>query len=768
MKNKESGKPTTGWSRTLAAALTLSQLAATAQTPLDVSPDVRTTLSATTPVITLNWPAVTGIAEGVTLTRTEILATGRGSAKQFSLATNATTYADTTALSGKNYEYQFSHYYRLASGTKVQRFALLNAGTELPLVENRGRVLLLVDASVATSLQAELADYADDLTLDGWVVIRRDIARMAVAPDNLTAGAGAARTAELVAAKKVVADFYNADKVNSRAVVLIGRVPVPYSGKIMPDGHTDHQGAWPADMYYADVTGTWTDSALNWTGSTARLNNTVGDGKFDQSQAPTALELEVGRIDFAGIASGGKSEVELLRQYLVRNHAYRNNLAPFNEVRREVVVDDNFGYFGGEAFARVGWNIGTAVVGRSNAKAGDWFPPVGTAPLLFGFGCGGGGYSSASGVATSDDFSSKTNRVVFNALFGSYFGDWNMNNGLLRSALGGPADSTGLASFWVNRPFWNFSGTALGGTLGSTLRTSSDRSVHRALLGDSTLRVQHRPAVSNLRTTTTTDGLLVQWNALNLGETGYHVYRTDLDTGTTIRVTGDAVSASAPDGRPTTATEFLSSGVAAGARLSFTVKPVFKETTPGGTYYDLGLGTFIEATQPGTPIEVVSAVSRRLTRSGAVDIDLDGVRTEPRALDGKLTVVIRFNQELATATASVTGSATLVSQSRTGSELTVNLANVANLQTLGLTVDNLTSATWSEAQTVTFPIRLLQGDIDQNGVVENRDITYGALISRTYRGVPTGSTRVCDLTGDGLLTAQDLVLIVNKRGTRLN
>lgn len=768
MKTKDSVKTTKDWLRPLTTLLALVQFATFAQTPQDVAVDVRTVVSTTTPVITLNFPAVSGAADPVEITRTEITATGRGTPASFGLATNATTYADNTAVAGKRYEYQFSHRYTLPSGARVRQFVILTAGSELPLVENRGRVLLLVDSSMAAPLQEELADFADDLTLDGWVVVRNDVPRMSVSPDDTSAAAGIARAAELATMKLAITNFYSADKTNSRAVVLIGRVPVPYSGKINPDGHTDHVGAWPADMYYADVNGKWTDNAQNHIGAAPRLNNVVGDGKLDQSQAPTVLELEVGRIDFAGIASGGKSEVELMRQYLVRNHAYRHGLAPFDNVRREIVVDDNFGYANGEAFAMVGWNIGTTVLGRANAKAGKWFSALDESPALFAYGCGGGWYSGASGVGSSGDFESRPSRAVFNALFGSYFGDWNVGGAFLRTALAGPAESMGLASFWVNRPYWDFSGTALGGTLGSTLRFSSDRSVHRAIMGDPTLRVQHRPAVGNLRTSPTEDGLLVEWDALNQGETGYHVYRTDLTTGTTVRVTGTTVSTSAPDGRPITATRFLNSGFGAGSRFAFTVKPVFKELTPGGSYYNLGLGSFLEATQSGSPIAAVSAVSRRAGPLGNVDVALDGKKSDPRVFDGKMTVVIRFNQDIATATVGITGSATIKSQSLAGAELTVTLENVANCQKLQLTVGNLTSATWSAPVTASFPIRILQGDLDQNGVVDNADIVYGGKAGLACKGIPTGNLRVCDLNGDGRLDPLDLKLALNKRGGRLN
>lgn len=766
MKTKDSVKTTKDWFGPLTTALALTTYATSAQTPLDTALDVQVTAATTSPVISLNWPAITGRRDPVYVTRTELTATGRGTAKNFTLSTNATFLADTNAVLGRRYEYLVSQRYFNGAGTSITRKVQVAAGAELPLVENRGRVLMLVDSSMASSLTNELGAFAADLTLDGWTVVRRDVARMAVAPDDNSTGAATARIAELAAVRGEVVGFYNADPTNSRAVVILGRVPVPYSGRVMPDGHTDHRGAWPTDMYYGDVNGSWTDSSLNWAVG-GRLNNVPGDGKLDQSQAPSALELEVGRIDFAGLPSQSKSEVELLRQYLVRNHAYRNGLAPFNQLRREVLVDDNFGYFNGEAFSAVGWNIGTAVVGRGNARAGKWFAELNGAPVLFGYGCGGGNYVSAAGVGGSGDFATRTSRAVFNGLFGSYFGDWNVNDGFLRSSLGGPAESTGLASFWVNRPDWDFSGTSLGATIGSTLRYSSDRSIHRGVLGDPTLRIQHRPGVTGLEATPTADGLLLTWNALGLGEIGYHVYRTDA-AGVTTRLTGGAVSVASPAGSPISDTSYLNTGVAAGSEFTFAVRPVFRETTLGGAYHDLGLAAKVAANQPGARLAVESVVSRRNHPTGPVDVVLDGSKTESRMADGNLRLVVRFNQTVTAYNLNISGTANVVSQTVSGNELSIQLSQVANRQSLRINLSGVRGVNWSLDEAFSLPVRVLFGDVDQNGSVETADAVRLATIINVNRGQAVGSIRPCDLNTDGRLNANDLTLVLRQRGQRLN
>lgn len=766
MKTNDSVKTTKDWFGPLTTALALTTYATSAQTPLDTAMEIQATAAGSSPVISLSWPLMSGQCDPVYITRTELTLTGRGSAKSFTLATNATKLDDTNAVVGKRYEYVAAQRYYTGGGTAITRKVIITAGADLPVVENRGRALLLVDSSVSAQLASELAAYSNDLALDGWTVVRRDVARMSVSPDDLTAAASTARSAELAAVRSEVLGFYNADKTNNRSVVLIGHVPVPYSGKIMPDGHADHQGAWPTDMYYADVNGSWTDTAQNWAVG-GRLNNVPGDGKLDQNSAPSSLELEVGRIDFAGLPTQQKSEVELLRQYLVRNHAYRNGLAPFNQLRREVLIDDNFGYFNGEAFAAVGWNFGSTVVGRNNARAGKWFAELNSDPVLFAYGCGGGNYTSAAGVGGSGDFATRTSRAVFNGLFGSYFGDWNVGDGFLRSSLAGPAESTGLASFWVNRPNWDFSGTSLGATIGSTLRYSSDRSIHRAVLGDPTLRVQHRPAVAGLQATPTADGLLLSWNSLGLGEIGYHVYRTTAE-GATTRLTGQAVSSASPTGNPITGTSFLNTGEAAGTQLTFTVRPIFRETTPGGTYYDLGLASVIQTTQPGAPLAVQSVSSRRNHISGPVDVLLDGAKTESRVNDGSLRLIVKFNQAVTACNVTVAGTATLAAQTLSGSELTVQLNQVANRQSLHLNLSGVKGATWPLDESFSLPVRVLFGDTDRNGVVDTADAIKLSTTINAQRGVASGASRTCDLNNDGKLNATDLVMLLRQRGQRLN
>ena len=78
--------------------------------------------------------------------------------------------------------------------------------------------------------------------------------------------------------------------------------------------------------------GVWTDNSVNVAiASDPRNRNLPGDGKFDQSTFPAPLRLMVGRVDLANmpgrLTSGGPatfpSELELLRNYLAKDHKFR-------------------------------------------------------------------------------------------------------------------------------------------------------------------------------------------------------------------------------------------------------------------------------------------------------------------------------------------------------------------------------------------------------------------------------------------------------------
>ena len=156
-----------------------------------------------------------------------------------------------------------------------------------------------------------LERFEKDLKGDGWKTVKYNVTRNTL----------------VTAIRALIISEYNLSPLQVKAVVLIGHIPVLYSGNMRPDGHPNHQGAWPADIYYGEMNGTWQDVSVNNTNAASPRNHNVpGDGKFDHTQLPSSAELQVGRIDFHDLPAFSETEAELLRKYFDKDHAYRHKL----------------------------------------------------------------------------------------------------------------------------------------------------------------------------------------------------------------------------------------------------------------------------------------------------------------------------------------------------------------------------------------------------------------------------------------------------------
>src|SRR5438477_11626866 len=100
-----------------------------------------------------------------------------------------------------------------------------------------------------------------------------------------------------------------------------------------------------------------------------------------------------------------------MQRYLMKDHAFR-----FKQLNRQrkAIIDDNFGYFGGEAFAADGWRNFSALLGdTANVKAGDYFTDMSSNSYLWSYGCGGGSYTSCGGVGSTTDFAADSVQNIF-------------------------------------------------------------------------------------------------------------------------------------------------------------------------------------------------------------------------------------------------------------------------------------------------------------------------------------------------------------------
>ena len=492
----------------------------------------------------------------------------------------ATTYADNAVAAGFRYEYFIRRIYQGESATTA---GWLSAGLRAPVIAERGKVILLVDDTMAGPLATELTQFTSDLLGDGWQVVRQEVSR----------------TASVPSVRAVVQALAGAAPSSASALILFGHLPVPYSGSVAPDGHVEHLGAWPADVYYGDLDGTWTDSTVNESRATQpRHRNVPGDGKFDQSTLPSDVDLAVGRIDLAAMPNFGVSETDLLRQYLARDHQYRHRLGAFASIPRRALIDDHFGLSTGEPFAATGWRSFSALFGSANVHALDWFSTLPTQKYLCAYGCGAGSYLGASGVGTTSSFAANNSQAVFNFLFGSYFGDWDIQNSFLRAPLAGTPGSFGLASCWAGRPHWFLHSMGLGATIGACARLAQNnltsfpggydgnndqRGIHIALLGDPTLRLHPVKPPTTLVARPSPTGITLSWRAGgDFPVEGYVISRATSPLGPFVRLRGAAV--------PTLT--FIDRAAPPGESYTYLVRAVKRETTTSGSYLNPSQGSF--------------------------------------------------------------------------------------------------------------------------------------------------------------------------------
>jgi hypothetical protein len=554
----------------LAAVLALHEGRAAAQATSDYAVLVTASAQASPARITLAWPAFAGATSHVVYRKA--WGTSAWGSPVATLAGTATGYVDGAVAAGTPYEYQ------VARTASVPGSGYVATGIELPLVEDRGKVILVVDDTMAAPLASELARLQRDLAGDGWTVLRHDVGRAGAVPS----------------VKALIKADYDADPARVKSVFLFGHVPVPYAGSLAPDGHGDHVGAWPADLYYGEMDGAWTDT-LTLTG-TGRGSNVPGDGKFDQSSAPGGtVEVAVGRVDLANMpAFAPKTEVDLLRQYLNKDHGFRVKAWT---LPARGLIDDNFGAFGGEAFASTGWRAFSAFFGPANVFALDWFGTLAANGYLWAYGCGGGNYTGAGGVGSTSNFAATDTKTAFTFLFGSYFGDWDVSNNFLRAPLA--TTTYGLTCAWAGRPAWHVHHMAMGETIGYAARLTQNNSgtyfypygpsVHVALMGDPTLRMHVVAPPTGVTAAAGAGTAAIAWVASADAVAGYHVYRGPTDTGpftrlTTALVAGTSfVDAAAPGGTP-----------------SYLVRAVRLETTPSGSYWNASTGALSGA--GGAPV----------------------------------------------------------------------------------------------------------------------------------------------------------------------
>ena len=549
---------------------------------------VRLTATVQAASITLNWvtmPSTTSLS----VHRKTKSATAWGSAVANPSASSL-QWVDNTVSTGSYYEYKVV---RVSAG--VTGTGYISTGIQVPVTDYRGKVILLVDNTLSSPLAPELTQLTWDLRADGWTVLRSDVSR----------------TASVTSIRSIVQAHYNSDPTNVKALYLVGHVPVPYSGNVTPDGHDDGRGARPTDGYYADVNGTWTDATVNTTISThTQAWNTPGDGKFDQSDFPSAIELQVGRVDLYDMPAFSGGELQLMRNYLNKAHSYK--IKGWSPTARGIVIDNL--QWVGNPIAASGFRT-APLTGNADLMPPypilDFYTYINNQSYLWTYHCGGGQQSTTDGVVTYSGTDggattaqlagSVTSGGVFNMALGSFFYDFDNKNNFLRAVI---ARGDGLTNCWAGIPAWYYHHMGMGDNIGySVLQTMNNTGLytpltegwqtsigrtHLNLMGDPTLRMKMVAPPTNLAITNSGGHPAFTWIASTETVLGYHLFAIDPTTGSVTRLTTN----------PITGTGYTGSTIPFVAGRDYMVRAVKLETNFSGSYHNLSLGSI--ATSSGT------------------------------------------------------------------------------------------------------------------------------------------------------------------------
>lgn len=556
-------------------------LVANADTTWNYAVQITATVQVAPPQITLNWPQDDYGAISYTVYRKAKEATAWGIGTVLPGAT--TSYTDTSVVVGSTYEYQI-----LKNATMgYLGSGYVFTGIQAPLVEDRGKLILMVENRHAAALATELTRLQSDLTGDGWTVLRHDVATND-APASV---------------RNLIISDYNAEPTRVNTVFLFGHVPVLHSGNLNYDTHGARP--MPADTYYGDVNG-------NWSGSPDYL--------------PSDVELMVGRVDLFNLPGNyapvpWPSEVELLRNYLNKDHNFRHKLVT---APHRALMGDRRGGEDGRAVAATGYRnfqplLGPDTVVQANidnfsAPGVRWGPMLAADSYLWAYGCGAGSPSGIGALGTngpyndlySIDVVGQDAKAVFVMLFGSWFGDWDRPDNFLRAFLATP--SLGLAAFLAGEPHWFVHHMGLGETIGygarlsmnnSTLYRSQSndftRAIHISLMGDPTLRMDLVAPPGLLNAQATSGSMMLSWQSSVEPVLGYHVYRSASPDGPFVRLTSLVVNGNT-----------FADSTAGSSIYTYMVRAVALQTTPSGSYYNASQGAFVtvDAASIALPIQL--------------------------------------------------------------------------------------------------------------------------------------------------------------------
>jgi hypothetical protein len=530
--------------------------------------------------ITLNFIPASN-ATGYEIFRKDLGTAAWGSAYA-TLGANDSSFIDRAIEKGKMYDYQI----KKTGAAGLVGYGYVTAGAEVDAIHDRGVVLLIIDSTLAEGLNESLGIMRKDLVADGNQIVEYVVSQNT---DHITI--------------KAKIDEYKKLYENLNHVYILGHVAVPYSGiycedsywVVPPDGHKEgsgnHCGAWAADAYYGVLSGTWSDIYAVTSGVRAHTKNEPNDGKFDQIILPGKVEYGIGRVDLSRMPKFTKSELELTKQYITKNHNYRYAIST---PVQKALIDENFGANANEQFGASGYRSFGAMVGIENVNKNDYMSTLKDEQYIVAYGTGPGSYTSAGGIGTTDNFVTNQGAAYFNMLFGSFFGNWDISNNFLRAPLA--VENGGLTNAWAGRPNWHFYPMALNQTAGYCAKLTQNNKtmynagfftnqIHVALMGDPTLRMHMYAPPTNFKVTTSDANQTVNlsWTASGDATDGYYVYYSKDSLGPYTKWNPDPINGNT-----------YSNDAPHQGTVYFMVRGVRLEETKSGSFHNLSQGRFTQ------------------------------------------------------------------------------------------------------------------------------------------------------------------------------
>ncbi len=167
---------------------------------------------------------------------------------------------------------------------------------------------------------------------------------------------------------------------------------------------------------------------------------------------------------------------------------------------------------------------------------------------------------------------------------------------------------------------------------------------------------------------------------------------------------------------------------------------------------------------PVIPPQVTAAASRK--SHAGTDYDVSVPLTDPAVVEcraaatpGSYKLTLTFDQNIVSASPTVTGGTGNVSSTViNGTTMTLSLSGVANQQSLTVTASNVTSTTGAILSSSAVKVRILQGDVNGDGVVNAVDLS-GVRTAYGKSAGQAGFDPRADLNVDGVVNSVDTSVI---------